>query len=169
MLRRRPSPSGTPAIVCSLPDVLELHYRYSPEFDQTVTVQPDGFVALQLVGDLKRRILTVNQAKGAILEMAGQRLKDPEITLVLKDFEKPYFTVGGEVTSSGRFEMRGSITALQAIMMAGGFKTASAKHSQVGPFRKIGRISQRLRSWISRLPWPARTQSRTSTFNPVTC
>ena len=25
-------------------DVLEIHYRYSPEFDQTATVQPDGFL-----------------------------------------------------------------------------------------------------------------------------
>jgi|SRR6185312_7002592 len=119
-------------------DVLELHYRYSPEFDQSVTVQPDGFVALQLIGDLKLQGLTVDQAKAAILEKAGQRLKDPEITLALKDFEKPYFTVGGEVTSPGKFEMRGSITALQAIMMAGGFKTASAKHSQVLLLRRVG-------------------------------
>ena len=119
-------------------DVLEIHYRYSPEFDQTVTVQPDGFVSLQLVGDLKLRSLTVDQAKTAILEKASQRLKDPEITVVLKEFEKPYFMVGGEVANPGRFEMRGSMTALQAIAMAGGFKSASAKHSQVILYRRVG-------------------------------
>jgi polysaccharide export outer membrane protein len=117
-------------------DVLEIHYRYTPEFDQTVTVQPDGFVALQIVGDLKLQGLTVDQVKAAILEKASQRLKDPEITLVLKDFEKPYFVVGGEVGTPGRFEMRGTVTAVQAIAMAGGFKN-SAKHSQVVLFRKI--------------------------------
>jgi polysaccharide export outer membrane protein len=119
-------------------DILELHYRYSPEFDQTVTIQPDGFVSLQLTGDLKLQGLTVSEAKAAILEKAQQRLKDPEITIVLKEFEKPYFTVGGEVTSPGRFEMRGPVTPLQAIAMAGGFKAASAKHSQVILFRRIG-------------------------------
>jgi polysaccharide export outer membrane protein len=118
-------------------DVLEIHYRYTPEFDQTVTVEPDGFVALQIVGDLKLQGLTLEQVKTAILERASQRLKDPEITLVLKDFEKPYFIVGGEVTSPGRFEMRGTVTAIQAIAMAGGFKTASAKHSEVILFRKV--------------------------------
>jgi polysaccharide export outer membrane protein len=119
-------------------DVLEIHYRYSPEFDQTVTVQPDGFVGLPLVGDMKLQGLTIDQAKAAILDKAGQRLKDPEITVVLKEFEKPYFTVGGEVGTPGRFEMRGPVTALQAIAMAGGFKSVSAKHSKVILYRRVG-------------------------------
>ena len=119
-------------------DSLEIHYRYTPEFNQITTIQPDGFVSLDLVGDLKLQGLTLDQAKVAILEKASQRLKDPEITLVLKEFEKPYFIVGGEVTSPGRFEMRGSVNALQAIAMAGGFKTASAKHSQVILYRRVG-------------------------------
>lgn len=119
-------------------DSLDIHYRYSPEFDQTVIVQPDGSVALALVGDLSVQGLTVEQAKSAILNAASQRLKDPEITVSLKDFEKPYFLVGGEVAAPGRFEMRGQVTALQAITMAGGFKAASAKHSQVLVFRRVG-------------------------------
>lgn len=118
-------------------DVLEIHYRYTPEFDQTVTVQPDGFVTLKIVGDIKLQGLTIVRVKALILEKAGQRLNDPEITLVLKDFEKPYFVVGGEVGNPGRFEMRGTITALQAIAMAGGFKNSS-KHSQVILFRRVG-------------------------------
>jgi polysaccharide biosynthesis/export protein len=119
-------------------DIVEVHYRYTPEFDQTVTVQPDGFVNLQIVGDVKVQGLTLEQVKAAILEKASRRLRDPEITLVLKDFEKPYFVVSGEVANPGKFEMRGQVTAVQAIAMAGGFKTASAKHSQVILFRRVG-------------------------------
>jgi polysaccharide biosynthesis/export protein len=119
-------------------DILEVQYRYTPEFNQTVTVQPDGFVNLQIVGDLKLQGLTLEQVKVAILERASRRLKDPEITLVLKEFEKPYFVVGGEVGNPGKFEMRGPVNPVQAIAMAGGFKSASAKHSQVILFRRIG-------------------------------
>lgn len=119
-------------------DVLEVHYRYTPEFDQTVAVQPDGHVSLQIVGDVKVQGLTVEEAKAEILAKAALRLREPEITLVLKEFEKPYFVVGGEVTNPGRFEMRGQLTALQAVAMAGGFKTLSAKHSQVILFRRVG-------------------------------
>jgi polysaccharide export outer membrane protein len=117
-------------------DVVEIHYRYTPEFDQTVTIQPDGFAELQIVGDLKLQGLTLAQAKQAILEKASARLQDPELTLILKEFEKPYFVVGGEVGTPGRFEMRGTVTAVEAIAMAGGFKNTS-KHSQVVLFRKI--------------------------------
>jgi polysaccharide export outer membrane protein len=119
-------------------DILEVHYRYSPEFDQIATIQPDGFVGLPLVGDMKLQGLTVDQAKDAIVNKASQRLKDPEVTVVLKEFEKPYFTVGGEVGTPGRFEMRGPVTALQAIAMAGGFKSISAKHSKVILYRRVG-------------------------------
>jgi polysaccharide export outer membrane protein len=34
--------------------------------------------------------------------------------------------------------MRGPVNPIQAIAMAGGFKTASAKHSQVILFRRVG-------------------------------
>ena len=119
-------------------DVVEIHYRYTPEFDQTVTIQPDGFVTLQIVGDIKLQGMTQDEAKAALLKKASERLKDPEITLVLKEFVKPYIVVGGEVATPGRFEMHGAISPLQAIAMAGGFKTASANHSQVILYRRVG-------------------------------
>jgi polysaccharide export outer membrane protein len=103
-----------------------------------VTIQPDGFVTLQIVGDIKLQGMTQDEAKDAILKKAGERLKDPEITLVLKDFVKPFFVVGGEVNTPGRFEMHGTISALQAIAMAGGFKSGSANHSQVILYRRVG-------------------------------
>ena len=71
-------------------DVLEVHYRYTPEFDQTVSLQPDGFVSLQIVGDIKLQGLTLDQVKATILEKAKERLRDPEINLALKEFEKDY-------------------------------------------------------------------------------
>jgi len=119
-------------------DVLEIHYRFSPEFDQTATVQPDGFLSLAVVGDIKVQGLTLDQAKAAILEKASERLRDPEISVILKEFEKPYFTVGGEVANPGRYEMRGPISPYQAIAMAGGFKTLSAKNGQVILLRRVG-------------------------------
>ena len=117
-------------------DVLEVQYRYTPEYNQTVTIQPDGFVSLQIVGDVKMGGLNLKQARTTILDKASVRLKDPEITLILKEFQKPYFVVAGEVAQPGRFEMREKVTALQAVMLAGGFKD-SAKASQLVLFRKI--------------------------------
>jgi polysaccharide biosynthesis/export protein len=133
-----PFPERAPRYRLHTSDTLEIHYRYSPEFDQTVTVQPDGFVDLRLVGELKVEGLSVDQTRAEIVRKSSERLKDPEVAVELKDFEKPYFTVGGEVNHPGRFEMRGPVTPLQAIAMAGGFNSGSAKHSQVILLRRAG-------------------------------
>jgi polysaccharide biosynthesis/export protein len=117
-------------------DVFEVQFRYSPEFNQTVTVQPDGYVSLEVGGDLKVAGLTIEQARLAILKKASARLQDPVATIVLKEFQKPYFVIAGEVNLPGKIEMRERVTALQAIMLAGGMKEA-ARSSQVVVFRRI--------------------------------
>jgi polysaccharide export outer membrane protein len=91
-----------------------------------------------LVGDIKVQGMTVAEAKDVILDKSVKRLKDPEITLVLKEFEKPYFVVGGEVNTPGKFEMRGPVSPLQAITIAGGFKPMTAKNSQIILLRRVG-------------------------------
>ena len=117
-------------------DVLDIQYRYSPEFNQTVTVQPDGYVSLVIGGDVKVAGLNVEQTRQTILRRASTRLREPVATIILKEFQKPYFVVAGEVTQPGRIEMRERVTAIQAIMLAGGMKEA-ARSSQVVVFRKI--------------------------------
>lgn len=117
-------------------DVVEIIYRYTPEFNQIVTIQPDGFVMLQIVGELKIGGLTAEEARLKVLENAVKRLKEPEVNLLLKEFQKPFFVVSGEVVSPGKFELNQSYTALQAVLLAGGFKD-SAKSSQILVFRRI--------------------------------
>lgn len=63
-------------------------------------------------------------------------LHEPEITLTLKDFDKPYFLASGEVARPGKYELRGDVTVNEAIAMAGGF-TQQARHSQVVLFRRV--------------------------------
>ena len=117
-------------------DVIDVQFRYTPEFNQTVTVQPDGYISLEIGGDLKVAGFTVAETREAILRQANKRLQDPVATIVLKEFQKPYFVVSGEVAQPGKIEMRQKVTALQAIMLAGGMKE-SAKSSQVIVFRAI--------------------------------
>src|SRR6267143_232231 len=59
-------------------DVIEVQFRYSPEFNQTVTVQPDGYVSLEIGGDIKVAGLTVEQTRQVILRASAERLQDPE-------------------------------------------------------------------------------------------
>jgi polysaccharide export outer membrane protein len=126
-------------------DVLEIQYRYSPEFNQTVVVQPDGFISLQIGGDVKVSGRDLAQVRKLILAQVRTRLESPEITVILKDFQKPYVIVAGEVAQPGRLEMREKMTAVQAVLMAGGFKD-SAKSSQILVFRKLNADTAEVRS-----------------------
>ena len=117
-------------------DVIEVQFRYSPEFNQTLTVQPDGYITLEISGDLKVAGFTIDQTREAILRQARTRLQDPVATVLLKEFQRPYFVVSGEVSQPGKIEMRERVTAIQAIMLAGVMKD-TAKSSQVVVFRKI--------------------------------
>lgn len=116
-------------------DVVFVKYRYTPEYDATVTIRPDGYITLPIVGEVRVGGLTVADARREIVEHASVRLRDPELTVELKDFQKPRFVVGGEVGKPGQFELRGRITVLEALAMAGGLKD-SAKHSQIVLFRR---------------------------------
>jgi len=117
-------------------DVLELTFMLTPEYNQTLTVQPDGYVTLRDVGDLHIVGKTLSETTEAIKTAYSKLLHEPMISIDLKDFEKPYFVVGGEVGKPGKFDWRGDITLTQAIAVAGGF-TEAAKHSQVLLFRRV--------------------------------
>lgn len=116
-------------------DTITISYRYTPEYDFTGAVQPDGYISPPLIGPVMVVGLSIEQVRERVGEKARERLRDPEIFVVLKDFERPSFAVGGEVTNPGKFELRGRIGVLEAIAISGGFKT-SAKHSQVVLFRR---------------------------------
>jgi polysaccharide export outer membrane protein len=118
-------------------DTFDINFELSPEFNQqAVAVQPDGFVTLHGIGDIKVQGQTVPELTNALKTAYSKILNDPSISVVLKDFQKPYFIADGQVARPGKYDLRGDTTLTAAIAMAGGF-TESAKHSQVVLFRRV--------------------------------
>jgi polysaccharide export outer membrane protein len=117
-------------------DVVTISFTFSPEFNQTVSVQPDGYIALKGVKQISAEGVTVPELQEAIGRAYVRVLHDPEITIVLQDFDKPYFIVGGEVNHPAKYELRSDTKVTEAVAIAGGL-TARAKHSQVVLFRRI--------------------------------
>ncbi len=117
-------------------DVLDIKFAFEPEFDQTVSVQPDGFIALKGRDELYVEGLRIPELQEAILKAYLPVLRDPEINIFLKDFERPYFIAGGEVGRPGKYDLRSDITLSEAVALAGGF-TERSKHSQVVLFRRV--------------------------------
>ena len=115
-------------------DVIELKFPFVPELDQTLAVQPDGYVTLREVGDIRVQGRTLPQFRAAVNEAYMPFVREPVFTAVLKEFEKPYFVAAGEVGKPGRYELRGATTLTQAIAYAGG-ATQYGKLTEVVIFR----------------------------------
>jgi len=117
-------------------DVVTLSFTLSPEFDQTLTIQPDGYLALKDAGTVFAQGLTVEELREAVRGAYMGYLHDPQVAVALKEFEHPYFVAGGEVGKPGKYELRADTTVIEAVEIAGGF-THEAKHSQVLLFRRV--------------------------------
>jgi polysaccharide export outer membrane protein len=117
-------------------DVLSISFPVTPEFDQTITVQPDGYVALRGVGDMYVQGKSVPELSAALQAAYSRFLHEPIINVELKEFEKPYFIADGQFAHPGKYELRGDTTVAEAVAIAGGY-TDRAKHSQILLFRRV--------------------------------
>src|SRR5580693_4482416 len=117
-------------------DVVTLSFTLSPEFDQILTIQPDGYIALKDVRTVFAQGLTLEEFREAVVRAYTGYLHDPQVAVALKEFEHPYFVAGGDVGKPGKYELRADTTIMEAVEIAGGF-TREAKHSQVLLFRRV--------------------------------
>jgi polysaccharide export outer membrane protein len=117
-------------------DSFDLNFQFVPDFNQTVSVQPDGFVSLRGIGDVHVAGKTVPELTRYLCTAYGKIMVSPALIVVLKDFNKPYFVAAGQVLKPGKYDLRGNTTLTEAIAEAGGF-TEKSKHSQVLLFRRI--------------------------------
>ncbi len=116
-------------------DVIELLFNFTPEYNQIVTIEPDGFISLKDLGQIKVGGLTLQEATKTITDRYSVTLHEPSITITLKEFSKPSFIIAGEIAKPGKYELHGDITLTDAIAMAGGF-VLGARQSEVLLFRR---------------------------------
>jgi polysaccharide biosynthesis/export protein len=116
-----------PRYVLQREDVLSLTFSLTPELNQTVKIQPDGYVDLRNAGGVYVQGLTVPELVEAIKKAYAGILHEPIVDVDLQDFQKPFFTVSGQVGKPGQYELRSDITVAEAIAVAGGMTMATAK------------------------------------------
>ena len=116
-------------------DILVLTFPLSPEFNQTITIEPDGYVTLLGAGSVYIQEMTVPEVIEALKKAYSKILRDPIIDVDLKDFQKPVFLVLGQVGKPGQYDLRYDTTVSQGIAIAGSF-TADAK-TQVFLFHRV--------------------------------
>ena len=102
-------------------DIFNVSFPLSPEFNQKIIVQPDGYITMQAVGSLYIQGMTVPEIVETLKKAYAKILHDPIIDVDLVDFQKPYFMVSGQVGKPGQYDLRHDTTVSQAIAVAGGF------------------------------------------------
>jgi len=116
-------------------DVLYLSFPLASEFNQSDTVQPDGYINAQGLGGIYVLGLTVPEVVEVLKQAYSKILHDPIIDVDLTDFQKPYFVVTGQVGKPGQYDLRHNTTVSEAIAIAGGF-TPQAK-TQVFLYKRV--------------------------------
>lgn len=102
-------------------DEIEVTVFSAPELSRTVTVAPDGRIALPMVGAVRAADLTAGELQDALVSAYAAHLRTPELSVTPKTYGSRQVFVGGEVARPGIYEMPAQIDALQAVAMAGGF------------------------------------------------
>ena len=101
-------------------DQLAIDFYLNSEFNDNVSVQPDGRVVLRLVGPLQAAGLSPGQLAHEINQAYSKELKNPSATVHVQNMPNRQVFVQGQVNHPGAFTLQPGMTALQAIANAGG-------------------------------------------------
>jgi polysaccharide export outer membrane protein len=119
-------------------DRLSVRFLYHPDLNEpSLAVRPDGFITLQIIGEVKAEGLTAAELQTKIEQAYNESLLNPVISVSLLEFKTPRVFVGGQVARPGSYELRDGKTMLQAVILAGGF-TPEAHRKMVLHARPAG-------------------------------
>lgn len=112
-------------------DVVEVKFFYNPELNEREAIRPDGMISLQLIDDVAVAGLTPLEVDRLLTEMYSKIIRQPAVTVIVKEFSGQKVYIGGEVNTPGLIPISGKLTALQAILQANGFKNTAELSSVV--------------------------------------
>jgi polysaccharide biosynthesis/export protein len=114
-------------------DLLNISVYGVPELTQDVRINNSGDVYLPLIGYVQLGGLTLDQSQTVIENRLreGEFVKNPHVTVFLKDFVNQSATVTGEVVRPGVYPILGSRRLLEVLAAAGGPSTRAGKTATI--------------------------------------
>jgi polysaccharide biosynthesis/export protein len=103
-------------------DVLDIKIEDAPELTQAYTVSVAGFIEMQVVGKLQAVNKTPEQLAASIREelVKADYLKRPRVSINVAEYNSRTFYIHGSVRAAGAYKIRGKVTILDLIVLAGG-------------------------------------------------
>jgi len=112
-------------------DVLEIAVWKDAALTTTAPVRPDGRVSVPMVGDIDAEGRTTGQISAEIQKKLQPFVKEPVVSVIVREVNSRKVAVVGEVVHPGIYMMRGSMNLLQAVAQAGGTTEFASKGSVV--------------------------------------
>lgn len=107
-------------------DMLNITVFKVPELSQTVQVSESGKFSFPLIGEVQAAGLTVSEIERDVAaKLGGNYVRNPQVTVLVKEYNSHRITIDGAVAKPGVFPMQGPVSLLQAIAMAGGAQEVS--------------------------------------------
>lgn len=103
-------------------DSLFVRVWHEPDLSGALDVRPDGFISMQLIGEMKVDGMSLSQLSAAITTRLQDFIKNPEVNVQLVRVNSKKFTIQGEVNRPGSFPLTGPLTILEALVNASGFR-----------------------------------------------
>ncbi|HWZ43317.1 MAG TPA: polysaccharide biosynthesis/export family protein [Candidatus Saccharimonadales bacterium] len=103
-------------------DILAVQVWKEPEISRNVLVRPDGNISLPLIGDVRAGGRTPVQLQDDIKQQLRNYLASPEVVVIVQEAKSRKFNILGQVERPGSYPMSRSMTVLDAIAVAGGFR-----------------------------------------------
>lgn len=120
-------------------DVLKISFPDSPALDTTQPIRRDGKIALPLVGEVDAAGMTPSGLEKKLVELYGPQLVSKQVTVLVQNSSFPVY-ITGMVMRPGKIMSDHPMTALEAVMEAGGFDYAKANLKNVVVVRRQGNI-----------------------------
>jgi polysaccharide export outer membrane protein len=118
-------------------DVLKISFPGSPNLDTTQPIRRDGKITLQLVGEMTAAGLSPSDLEKQLSDAYASQLVVKAVTVTVESSSIPVF-VDGAVLRPQKVVSDHPISALEAIMEAGGFDYAKADLKDVEVLRYEG-------------------------------
>jgi len=108
-------------------DKLQINVYKEADLTQALQVRPDGRITMPLIGDFAAAGQTPMQLQRKLSESLREYVTNPVVTVMVVEVAPRVVYVMGEVNTPGAVPLQGTMTVLQALAVAGGFKDFANK------------------------------------------
>jgi polysaccharide export outer membrane protein len=122
-------------------DVVKVSFPGSANLDETEQIRLDGKISLPLVGDVQASGLTPGQLQQYLVKLYSPQISSSDVIVAIESSSFPVY-VTGCVLSPGRISSSQPLTALEAIMEAGGFDYSRANLRKIHVIRRKNNSSE---------------------------